>query len=99
MYSTGTSAIFLGNSSPVFFCGMPIADVGPVADTIKPILICARAAVEKHSAKTTAMRANTGWLLVLRKFRFYRARDSCAHGIDVIRQARDRGGKYRPRCA
>src|SRR5205085_137253 len=50
MYSTGTSAIFLGNSSPVFFCGMPIADVGPVADTIKPILICANTAVEKQSA-------------------------------------------------
>ena len=32
-----------GNSAPVFFCGMPIADVGPVADTINPILTCAAA--------------------------------------------------------
>jgi hypothetical protein len=39
MYSTATSPIFFGSSSPVFFCGMPIAEVGPVADTIRPILI------------------------------------------------------------
>src|SRR6266576_3243885 len=67
-YSTATSPILLGRTSPVFFCGMPIADVGPVAETINPILICAKAAVEKHSATTTAMRANTGGSLFFESF-------------------------------
>jgi hypothetical protein len=38
---------------------MPIADVGPVADTIRPILICAIAAVEKQSAMTKVRRGST----------------------------------------
>ena len=35
------AAADLGQQFAVFFCGMPIADVGPVADTISPILTCA----------------------------------------------------------
>ena len=41
MYSIVASPIFFGSNSPVFFCGIPIAVVGPVADTISPILTCA----------------------------------------------------------
>ena len=58
MYSTATSPIFFGRMSPVFFCGMPIADVGPVAETINPILICAKAAVHRVSAEGVAAPRN-----------------------------------------
>ena len=48
MYSTVASPIFFGSRSPVFFCGMPIAVVGPVADTMRPILTCADATVQRQ---------------------------------------------------
>ncbi len=35
MYSTVASPMRVGSSKPVFCCGIPIAVVGPVADTIK----------------------------------------------------------------
>ena len=66
MYSTSTPPILRGRMSPVFFCGMPIADVGPVADTISPILIWPKAAVERHIAKTAARRASIGEFLPLK---------------------------------
>ena len=49
MYSTVASPIRVGRSSPVFCCGMPIAVVGPVADTSKPILTWAAAAPAKST--------------------------------------------------
>jgi len=60
-YSTLVPAIVRGRRSAVFFWGMPIADVGPVAETIRPMRICAFAAVivEPINARAKAMRANT----------------------------------------
>ena len=45
----GRVADLLRQQVAVFFCGMPIAEVGPVADTIRPILTCAAAAQESQS--------------------------------------------------
>ena len=46
--------------SPVFFCGMPIAVVGPVADTMSPIFTWAAAAPDRARAKSrTAVRIGT----------------------------------------
>jgi hypothetical protein len=46
--------------SPVFFCGMPIAVVGPVADTMSPIFTWAAAALDTTSAMSSmAMRIGT----------------------------------------
>ncbi len=44
MYSTVAPPIDFGSRSPVFFCGMPMAVVGPVADTMRPTFTCAEAA-------------------------------------------------------
>ena len=59
-YSTVASPILRGNRSPVFFCGMPMAVVGPVAETMRPILTCA-AASDAQPNRTTerAKRAST----------------------------------------
>jgi len=43
-YSTLIVPICFGNSAALFFCGMPHHAVGPVADEITPIFICAVAA-------------------------------------------------------
>jgi len=61
MYSTLVPAIVRGRMSPVFFCGMPIADVGPVADTMRPMRICAPAEpiAAPASRAANAIRANT----------------------------------------
>src|SRR6202163_4280112 len=50
IYSTLASPIFRGRSSPVFFCGMPIAVVGPVAETISPTRTCAIAPLMPNSS-------------------------------------------------
>jgi len=57
MYSIVASPILRASSSPVFFCGMPIAVVGPVAETISPILTCA-VAVPSNNPNVTRMAAN-----------------------------------------
>ena len=62
MYSTPTPPIVRGRMSPVLRCGMPIADVGPVADTIKPILICANAV----DTDSVAARASASILVTMR---------------------------------
>ena len=61
MYSTVAPPIVRGRISPVFFCGMPMADVGPVADTIRPMRICAAAGpiADPSRIAASAMRANT----------------------------------------
>jgi len=41
MYCNDLPAISFGNSSTVFFSGMPSAAAGPVDETVTPILICA----------------------------------------------------------
>jgi hypothetical protein len=49
----------VGSSAAVFFCGMPIAAVGPVADTMRPIFTCADALVSgrtHRSAKRATLR-------------------------------------------
>src|SRR5271155_1498450 len=50
----------VGSSAAVFFCGMPIAAVGPVADTMRPIFTCADALASGriHSRTTHAMGRN-----------------------------------------
>src|SRR4030095_808494 len=55
MYSTVASPMRVGNSMPVFCCGMPMAVVGPVAETKSPILIWAvtPAANNAHAIATT----------------------------------------------
>src|SRR6266568_1120553 len=54
IYSTDASPTRAGSNAPVFFWGMPIAEVGPVAETINPILTCAEAeARPKASARAT----------------------------------------------
>ena len=49
-YSIVVEPMRRGSRSPVFFCGMPIADVGPVAETIRPILTWANAGSAAHAA-------------------------------------------------
>ena len=55
MYSTVMRPMRVGSRSPVFFCGVPMAVVGPVADTIRPILTCATAAPDASSSAAAAM--------------------------------------------
>ena len=60
MYSTVALPIRVGSSTPVFCCGMPIAVVGPVADTMRPTLIWAAAAAETTNARiATLLRTST----------------------------------------
>ena len=61
MYSTVASPTFLGNRSPVFFCGMPIADVGPVAETMRPTFTCPKAAKEQKKRDGSEDRTNGHW--------------------------------------
>ncbi len=63
MYWIVVSPILRGRSSPVFFCGMPIAVVGPVAETISPILTCANALVAPSSA--SAAHANHLFIMLI----------------------------------
>ena len=63
MYSTVAPPMLRGSKSPVFFCGMPIAEVGPVADTISPIRIWAAAGAidETSRSAANAIRVSTVW--------------------------------------
>ena len=56
MYSIGRIADRLRQESPVFFCGMPIAVVGPVADTMRPILTWAAAERTRTRPATSSER-------------------------------------------
>src|SRR5882672_11393251 len=57
-YSTLIAPICFGNSAALFFCGMPTTAVGPVADEITPIFICALAApVAAAANRNTAARS------------------------------------------
>ena len=56
MYSMLALPIVAGSRAPVFFCGMPIAEVGPVADTISPILTWADAAAMDNMQSAPAAR-------------------------------------------
>ena len=47
-------------ASPVFFCGMPIAAVGPVAETIRPILTCATAGWQPNASAASSKRTRYG---------------------------------------
>src|SRR6185437_16905392 len=60
MYSTRAPAIVRGRRSPVFRCGMPMADVGPVAETMRPMRICACAdpIVDTSNASAATVRAS-----------------------------------------
>ena len=54
VYSISMLPIFFGSSAALFFCGMPTAAVGPVAEAITPTFICAWAAsVDRHSANAS----------------------------------------------
>ena len=53
-YSIVALPAVLGSNSAVFFCGMPMADVGPVAETIRPILTCAVAACADSANRPAA---------------------------------------------
>src|SRR5437867_7773514 len=57
-YSIVASPILAGNSTAVFFCGMPMAEVGPVAETNRPILTWARTGLATTAAM--ASRIATG---------------------------------------
>ena len=61
MYSTVVSPIFLGSRSPVFFCGMPMAVVGPVAETMRPTLTCATASDESPTSRQASARRWNTW--------------------------------------
>ena len=61
MYSTVASPIFLGSRSPVFFCGMPMAVVGPVAETMRPTLTCATASDESPTSRQASARRWNTW--------------------------------------
>ena len=64
-YSTVASPMRRGRRSPVFFCGMPMAVVGPVDDTMRPIFTCAEATVAARAKTDAATRrastAGTPW--------------------------------------
>src|SRR4029450_13905779 len=47
----------VGSNAAVFRCGMPIAEVGPVAETMRPIFTCA-VAVATGRMQNAAMRAS-----------------------------------------
>ncbi len=56
MYSIVASPIFFGSRSPVFFWGIPIADVGPVAETMRPIFTCPTANMDQQTAMAATTR-------------------------------------------
>src|SRR5690606_4008441 len=57
MYSTVRSPIFFGSSATVFFCGMPIRAVGPVAEVTTPTLTWALAGAVPRTANNAADKA------------------------------------------
>src|SRR5439155_11709705 len=59
IYSTDASPTCAGSNAPVFFWGMPIAEVGPVAETISPILTCAEAEARPKASVRATISART----------------------------------------
>src|SRR5664279_2510350 len=59
MYSIVASPMRAGRSVPVFCWGIPIAVVGPVAETMSPILICAAASSGTDARTAKARRTST----------------------------------------